>query len=211
MATAKIKVLLVDDHPVVRTGFRYLLEKQNGFHVDEVGSAEDAYTSYASLQPDVVILDISMPGMGGLEGIKRLRARDASACILVLSMYDDLGFVTRARKMGAMGYLSKNGAPEELARAIRSVLAGKEYYSADIAAELENQHHSVCEVQGLSTREFQVFRLLAEGRTAQAIADDLNLSPKTVNNHRTHIMEKLGLKNASELTRFAIRQGVIKA
>ncbi len=211
MNDRRIKVLLVDDHPVVRTGFRYLLENQNGFHVDEAGSAEDAYSKYSALIPDVVILDISMPGMGGLEGIRRLRARDEGVRILVLSMYDDLTFVTRAMKMGAMGYLSKNGAPEELGKAILAVMAGKEYFSSDIAGQLDSADGSVTEVHGLSTREFQIFRLLAEGRSAQMIAADLNLSPKTVNNHRAHIMEKLALKNAAELTRFAIREGIIEA
>jgi len=210
--TDNIKILLVDDHPVVRAGFRYLLEKQSGFEVCEAGSAEDAYSLCAEIVPDVVVLDISMPGMGGLECIRRLCARDKNIRILVLSMYDDPSFVTRASKMGAMGYLSKNSAPEELSKAILAVMANKKYISTDISKRARLDHESgTGRLYGLSTREFQIFSLLAEGRSAIAIADSLNISPKTVHNHRSHIMEKLGLSNTSEITRLAIRQGIIDA
>lgn len=212
MSALKIKVLLVDDHAVVRAGFRHLLEKRQDYEISEASSAEEAYAIYDQLSPDVVVLDISMPGMGGIEGLRRLLRKHASARILLLSMYDDPAFVSRAMKMGAMGYISKNSAAESLNEAIVRVITGNRYFSADIDQQMDSDEKDFdSETLGLSTREFEVFRLLAEGRPVAEIAENINLSPKTVSNHRSHVMAKLNLNSTADLVRFAIRQGIVKA
>lgn len=209
----KVRVLLADDHPVVRAGYRYLLEKA-GYLVDEVASAEAAYQFYQQNKPDIVIMDISMPGMGGLEGLRRLLARYPDSRILMLSMYDDHAYVLRTRELGARGYLTKNSAAEELVEVVAKVLRGKTYYLNDTGspdnASLANSANKLA-TYNLSTRQFEIFRMLAEGRSVVDIASDLNISPKTANNHRSHIMAKLQLNNSVELSRFAIRHGIIKA
>ncbi len=211
MTTRKIKVLLVDDHVVVRAGFRYLLEKRREYAVSEASTAEEAYSLYDELSPDVVVLDISMPGMGGIEGLRRLRGKHASARILVLSMHDDPAYVARAIKMGARGYISKNSAAESLDEAIIKIMTGRKYFSPDIDRQLQARDNDFCsKTLGLSSREFEVFRLLAEGRAVSDIARSFNLSPKTVSNHRSHLMDKLNLTSTAELVRFAIRQGIVK-
>lgn len=209
----KARVLLADDHPIVRAGYRYLLEKA-GYLVDEAGSAEAAYQFYQQNNPDIVIMDISMPGMGGLDGLRRLMASYPDARVLMLSMYDDHAYVLRTRELGAKGYLTKNSAAEELVEVVSELLRGKTYY-------LKGMETSGCSGQAngidklatynLSTRQFEIFCMLAEGRSVVDIASDLNISPKTANNHRSHIMAKLQLNNSVELSRFAIRHGVINA
>ena len=212
MSLPKTKILLVDDHAVVRAGFRYLLESQNDIEVSEAASSEEAYRIYENLDPDVVVLDISMPGMGGIEGLRRLRNKYPKSRILLLSMYDDAAFVARAVKMGAMGYITKNSAADSLINAIDEVLAGRCYFSDDIAAQMQDQNKDFdSDTLALSAREFEIFRLLAEGRAVSEIANDLNLSPKTVSNHRSHLMDKLDLKTTAELVHFAIRQGIVSA
>lgn len=210
---SRSKILLVDDHAVVRAGFRYLLEGENGYEIHEVSSAEEACAVYNDLRPDVVVMDMMMPGMGGLEGVRHLRAKDEAACILVLSMRDDAAYVSRALKAGAKGYLTKRSAPEELAKAVQALMRGKLYLGEDVAQMTEEGEGASDEdrVQRLSEREFEVFCLLAEGRTVVEISDDLHLSPKTVSNHRANIMQKLGAKSIVELTRLAIRNGLIDA
>jgi len=204
-------VLLVDDHAVVRASFRYLLENKEGYVVAEADSAEAAFEQYDLLLPDVVVLDISMPGMGGFEGLRRLRHKHKDARVLLLSMYDDSAFVTRAIKMGARGYISKNCAPESLGKAIKAILNGEQYFSDDIAIQMRGREKDQdSETLSLSPREFEVFRLLAEGQAVNEVAANLNLSPKTVSNHRSRLMDKLSLKSTADLVHFAIRQGVIK-
>lgn len=213
MITAqKNKILLVDDHAVVRAGFRQLLEKRQHYTVSEASNAEEAYSLYDEISPDVVVLDISMPGMGGMEGLRRLLRNHAKARVLVLSMYDDPAYVSRAMKMGAKGYVSKNSAAESLDKAIIQIMNGKNYYSPDIEGQMQQTNKDFDSATlGLSKREFEVLRLLAEGRTVGQIADSLALSPKTVSNHRSHLMDKLKLLSTADLVRFAIRQGVINA
>ena len=206
-----IKVLLVDDHAVVRAGFRYQLENRQGYIISEASSAEEAYELYDEIQPDVVVLDISMPGMGGIEGLRRLRSRYDDAQVLVLSMYDDPAFVTRAVKMGARGYICKSSATDSLGAAIEKILRGEQYFSKEILEqETSKENGTDIETLSLSPREFEIFRLLAEGQAVNQIAKNLNLSPKTVSNHRSRLLEKLKLKTTADLVHFAIRQGVIK-
>jgi two-component system invasion response regulator UvrY len=212
MTITREKILLVDDHAVVRAGFRHLLETNSNYVVSEASTAEEAYILYDKLSPDVVVLDISMPGMGGIEGLRRLLNKHANARILLLSMYDDPAYVSRAMKIGARGYISKNSAAESLTYAIGAVMAGKLYFSPDIDQQMLDQEKDYAsETLGLSAREFEVFRHLAEGRSTAEIAHSLNLSPKTVSNHRSHLMNRLKLGSTAELVRFAIRQQIIKA
>ena len=209
----KRKILLVDDHAVVRAGFRHLLEKDNDFDILEVDSAEKACQVYAEFQPHAVVMDLVMPGMGGLEGVRHLHAKDHNAKILVLSMRDDLAYVNRATLAGASGYLTKRCAAEELSKAVNSIMQGHTYLSEDICSNDEGESllSDKEKIKGLSEREFEVFCLLAEGQTVVKISTSLHLSPKTVSNHRTRILSKLQASNIVEITRLAIRVGLLDA
>ncbi|HUI61782.1 MAG TPA: response regulator transcription factor, partial [Steroidobacteraceae bacterium] len=198
------RVLLVDDHAVVRTGFRLLLQSQSDISVvAEAQSGEVACQIYAEVAPDVVVMDIGMPGMGGLEALKRIRARDPAARVLALSAHDDPMHARRALREGALGFLSKRTAPEVLIEAIASVAAGRRYIDPGLAqklalAEIEGAARSPLEQ--LSEREFEVFIRLAGGATVQRIADDLKLSASTIGTHLYNVKQKLGVVNQSELT-----------
>ena len=210
--TTRTKLLLVDDHAIVRAGFRYLLESDADYEIREVNTAEEACRIYSEYQPDAVIMDLLMPGMGGLQGVRHIHAKDNNAKVLVLSMRDDPIYVSQATKAGAQGYVTKRSAPEELTKAVAVLIKGQSYLSADIAkmncsSSKSDQEQLDC----LSEREFEIFCLLAEGHTVVNISEDLHLSPKTVSNHRTHIMHKLHATNIVELTRLAIRNGLIEA
>ena len=210
-----IHVLLVDDHAVVRTGFRLLLQSQPDIKVAaEAPSGEAACQIYAELAPDVVVMDLGMPGMGGLEALRRIRARNPAARVLALSAHDDLMHVRRALREGALGFLSKRSAPEALIEAIATVAAGRRYIDPSLAqklalAEIEGAARSP--IEQLSEREFEVFIRLAGGATVQKIADDLKLSASTIGTHLYNIKQKLGVVNQSELTLLAIRHGLIEA
>jgi two-component system, NarL family, invasion response regulator UvrY len=210
-----IKVLLVDDHAVVRTGFRLLLQSQSDISVvAEAQSGEAACQMYPELLPDVVVMDLGMPGMGGLEALRRIRARDSDARVLALSAHDDPMHARRALREGALGFLSKRSAPEALIEAIAAVAARRRYLDPNIAqklalAEIEGAARSP--IEQLSEREFEVFIRLAGGATVQKIADDLKLSASTIGTHLYNVKQKLGVVNQSELTLLAIRHGLIEA
>jgi two-component system, NarL family, invasion response regulator UvrY len=210
-----IRVLLVDDHAVVRTGFRLLLQSQTDISViAEAPSGEAACQLFAELAPDVVVMDLGMPGMGGLEALRRIRARDAAARILALSAHDDPMHARRALREGALGFLSKRSAPEALIDAIGAIAAGRRYIDPAIAqklalADIEGAARSPLEQ--LSEREFEVFLRLAAGATVQRIAEDLKLSASTIGTHLYNIKQKLGVVNQSELTLLAIRHGLMEA
>ncbi len=210
-----IRVLLVDDHAVVRTGFRLLLQSQSDMSVvAEAPSGEAACQIYAELAPDVVVMDLGMPGMGGLEALRRIRARDAAARVLALSAHDDPMHARRALREGALGFLSKRSAPEALIEAIGAVAARRRYIDPNMAqklalAEIEGAARSP--IEQLSEREFEVFIRLAGGATVQKIADDLKLSASTIGTHLYNIKQKLAVVNQSELTLLAIRHGLIEA
>jgi two-component system, NarL family, invasion response regulator UvrY len=210
-----IQVLLVDDHAVVRTGFRLLLQSQPDINVAaEAHSGEAACQIYAELVPDVVVMDLGMPGMGGLEALRRIRARNPAARVLALSAHDDPMHARRALREGALGFLSKRSAPEALIEAIATVAAGRRYIDPSLAqklalAEIEGAARSP--IEQLSEREFEVFIRLAGGATVQKIADDLKLSASTIGTHLYNIKQKLGVVNQSELTLLAIRHGLIEA
>ncbi len=210
-----IRVLLVDDHAVVRTGFRLLLQSTGEVTViGEAESGEAACTLHAELEPDVVVMDIAMPGMGGLEALRRMRARHPQVRVLTLSAHDDPMHARRSLAEGALGFLSKRSAPEALLQAVTTVASGRRYLDAALAQKLalaEFEGASNSPVERLSEREFEVFVRLAGGATVQRIAQDLNLSASTVGTHLYNIKQKLGVQNQSELTLIAIRHKLIEA
>ena len=210
-----IRVLLVDDHAVVRTGFRLLLQSHAELSVaGEADSGELACQRYLELSPDVVVMDLAMPGMGGLEALRRIRARHPQARVLALSAHDDVMHARRALREGALGFLSKRSAPEALIEAVSAVGAGRRYLDAGLAQKLalaDIEGGTLSPVERLSEREFEVFIRLARGATVQRIADDLKLSASTVGTHLYNIKQKLGASNQSELTLLAIRHGLIEA
>ena len=214
MIFSNITVLLVDDHELVRAGFRRLLEDGDGIKsVLEANSGEQAITEYRQSHPDVVVMDLSMPGIGGLGAIEKIIAYDPKAKILVLSVYEDSIFTKQAIQTGAKGFIPKRSAPEEMYKALHEVAQGKTYISSTIAQQIAIMKLTGSEniIESLSQREFEIFRLLAEGKTVNDIADIFNLSPKTVGTHHTNIKQKLNVCNSAELARLAIRHGLIDA
>ena len=209
----KINIILVDDHAVVRAGVRRLLEQESFFDViGEAESGEKAYQLFGELNPDVMVMDLSMPGMGGLEAIRRILMRDEKAKILVLSMHEDLSFANQALKLGAKGYLIKNTLGDDLVKAIEAISQGDIFLSDEIAKKIAVSSIDGAQdpIHDLSAREFEIFRLLAEGFDVDAIATTLNISSKTVSNYQTMIKQKLNIHTPVELIRYAIKAGVIK-
>ena len=209
----KTTIILVDDHAVVRAGVRRLLEQQPLFEViGEAESGEKAYQLFGELKPDVMVMDLSMPGMGGLEAIRRILMRYEKAKILVLSMHEDLSFANQALKLGAKGYLTKNTLADDLVKSIETVTQGDVFLSDEIAKKMAMQSISGNQdpAHELSAREFEIFRLLAEGFDIDVIASTLNISSKTVSNYQTMIKQKLNINTPIELIRYAIKVGVIK-
>lgn len=208
-----IKVMLVDDHAVVRMGFRLLLQATPDMEVvAEACSGEEVCQHAQATQADVVVMDLAMPGMGGMEAIKRMRTKFEHLAILALSAHEDISHPTRALQAGARGYLSKRSAPETLIAAIRVVAQGQHYMDAHIAQRMAMQsirgHDSP--VDQLSAREFEVFVQLARGQSVAQISASLTLSASTVGTHLYNIKQKLGLNNQAEMTLLAVRQGVIQ-
>jgi two-component system invasion response regulator UvrY len=211
MSAAAIRIMLVDDHAVVRAGFRRLLEQQlNCQVVAEAADAERAYKLFVEHKPDVVVLDLSMPGLSGMDTIRRIIAREPSARILVFSMHEDASVAERAIQLGARGYVTKSSAPEILASAVAEVAAGKLALSPDITQSLALLKLNGAEnpLNALSAREFEIFRLLAGGYSVVAIAGLLSLSGKTVANYHSLIKQKLGIASDVELVLLAQRQNV---
>jgi len=209
----KVTIVLVDDHAVVRAGVRRLLEQEALFEViGEAESGEKAYQIFGELKPDVMVMDLSMPGMSGLEAIRRILMRHERARILVLTMHEDLSFANQALKLGAKGYLIKNTLGDDLVKSIQTVSRGEVFLSDEIAKKMAMQSISGDQdpIHELSAREFEIFRLLAEGLEIDAIAATLNISSKTVSNYQTMIKQKLNINTPVELIRYAIKAGVIK-
>jgi two-component system invasion response regulator UvrY len=207
-----ISVLLVDDHAVVREGYRRLLERSRDVHVvGEAASAAEAYRIFCEVAPDVVVMDISLPDVSGIEGMRRLLLREPRSRILVFSIHDEAIFANRALKSGAKGYVTKASAPEVLVEAVRTVARGEVFLSADIARTLAL--HGVSggstALEALSTREFEIARLLATGHSVRTIADKLCLNYKTVANHQSNIRQKLGAETAAQLIRIATENGLL--
>ena len=213
MTESTIKIVLVDDHAVVRTGYRLLLENDPGIEViAELESGEQANQQARELNPDVIVMDLSMPGMGGLEAIRRIKAKNPEIKILVFTMHDNVSFVEHAMDAGASGYITKNNAPNILIQAVRQIATGEKYIEPTLENEMNVQHQlgKGSALSNLSHREFQIFCLFAEGLNANDIATDLSLSVKTVANYQTQIKEKLGVSSTTELVKLAIANGIIE-
>jgi two-component system invasion response regulator UvrY len=208
MNAVPIKLMLVDDHAIVRSGFRRLLEQEPQLQiVAEADSGERAYALFVKEMPDVVVMDLSMPGMSGFETIRRIVAREPAARILVFSMHEDPMRAERAIQLGARGYVTKSSAPEVLAKAVVEVAAGKLFLSADIAQAIAQSKLSGEDnpLKQLTAREFEIFRLIVAGHGASEIAGILKLSSKTVANNRTLINQKLRTSGDVELVLLAQR------
>ena len=208
-----IKVLLVDDHELVRTGIRRLLDDTTGIKViSEAETGEEAFDEAKKHKPDVVLMDVNMPGIGGLEATRKLLQIDPSIKIIIVTIHAEEPFPTRLLEAGASGYLTKDCGINEIVKAIRAVVEGERYISADIAQEIalnvmpgSNQSP----FQALSQREMQVMMMVTQGQNVQQISDKLCLSPKTISTYRHRLFEKLNVENDVELTRLAIRHGMI--
>jgi DNA-binding NarL/FixJ family response regulator len=207
----KISVLLVDDHAVVREGYRRLLERDDYLVVvGEAATAAEAIRCDAELKPDVIVLDIALPGVSGIETLRRIIARRPDACVLMFSMYQDGIYASRAINGGARGYLSKASAPDLLVEAVRSVAGGRRYLSPDVELAMNKQSSTANHLaDALSTRELEVLRMLTQGYGVEEIGERLGLSPKTAANHQSSIKQKLGANSALQLILIAQQFGLI--
>jgi len=207
-----ITVVLVDDHAVVREGYRRLLERAGDVRVvGEAASAAEACKVAAQFRPDVVVMDISLPDISGIEGMRRMLARNAGIRVLMFSIHDEPIFPRRAFAAGARGYVTKASAPDILVDAVRTIAAGERFLSPDIAQSLALQGIAgdASELELLSSREFEIARLLALGHTLSEIAGKLSLSVKTIANHQSHIRQKLGAQSATKFMRIATDSGLV--
>ena len=201
----------MDDHAIVREGYRRLLEEEPRIQVvGEAADAAQACQNARALNPDVVVMDIALPRVSGIEATRRMLKDQPQLRILMFSMYDDAIYAARALEAGALGYISKASAPEVLVQAIYAVSRGECYVSADVAANmaLSAAQPGKSELDALTPREFEVLRLLVQGETVRSIGEKLSLSEKTVANHQSAIREKLGARNSAQLARFAARLGL---
>jgi DNA-binding NarL/FixJ family response regulator len=205
-------IMLVDDHAIVREGYRALLQKQPRLQiVAEARDGAEAYRLFKETVPDLVIMDLTMPGLGGIEAIKRIRQRDKAARILVFTMHQNAAYAVQAIKAGAKGYITKCSPPETLIAAVFDVLKGRIALSPDINHELA-QNRVACEpsvIDVLTPREFEILNMLLAEQTTDEIAETLHVSPKTVTNTRYLIKGKLGVNTDIELVRLALRQGLL--
>ena len=207
------RLLMIDDHAVVRRGLRSIIEEElPDIRVAEAGNAQQGLDSLRKEPVDAVVLDIGLPDRNGLEVLKRIHKEWPSLPVLILSIYDEDQYGIRVMRAGASGYLTKASAPENLVSAVRKILNGGRYVSpylaeklaAHVSGEIEEEPH-----QSLSDREYQVFQLIASGRTVSEIADELFLSVKTVSTHRARILQKMDMKNNAELTHYAFTKGLV--
>jgi len=212
-----VRILLADDHTVMRNGLRLLLERQP--HLQVIGEAADGRQAVAlseSANPDVVIMDIAMPNLNGIEAARQIVNRNPRTAIAILSMHSDESYVIRALKAGARAYLLKDSAEADLLAAVRALTEGKSFFSPAISKILVEDYMRQLESRGaedtyelLTNREREILQLLAEGRTNKEVANMLNLSLYTVETHRTHILQKLNLHSVPELILYAVRKGII--
>ena len=214
----KLRILLADDHIVVRTGLRALLERQPNLEV--VGESENGRETVelaASLGPDVVVMDVAMPVLNGIEATKTIVTQCPTTAVVILSMYADESYVMRALKAGARGYLLKDSAAADLISAIQAVSQNKSFFSPKVSRILAEDYVRVLKQKGaadsydlLTSREREILQLLAEGKANKEVATALNISPYTVETHRSHILQKLNLHNPAELILYAVRKGIIR-
>ncbi len=213
----KLRILLADDHIVMRTGLRALLERQPNLEV--VGESENGRETVAlaaSLRPDVVVMDVGMPVLNGIEATQTIVTQNPTVAVVILSMHADESYVMRALKAGARGYLLKDSAAADLIGAIQAISQGKSFFSPKVSRILAEDYVRVLKQKGavdtydlLTSREREILQLLAEGKTNKEMATALNISPYTVETHRGHILQKLNLHNSAELVLYAVRKGII--
>jgi two-component system response regulator NreC len=213
----KLRILLADDHIVMRTGLRALLERQPNLEV--VGESENGRETVAlaaSLRPDVVVMDVGMPVLNGIEATQTIVTQCPAIAVVILSMHADESYVMRALKAGARGYLLKDSAAADLMGAIHAISQGKSFFSPKVSRILAEDYVRVLKQKGavdtydlLTSREREILQLLAEGKTNKGVATALNISPYTVETHRSHILQKLNLHNSAELVLYAVRKGII--
>ena len=211
-----IKVILVDDHAVVRTGYKILLSESNNIKViAETDTGEEAIILAKQYSPDVIVMDISLPGISGVEAIRHIVFQNNDIKVLVFSMHEEVVFVERALQAGATGYMTKSSNPELLPKAIKSVSAGKQFIDDDLKKKMSYEHESQREsntvLSDLSAREFQIFCLLAEGKNTNEISSILDISYKTVANYSSQIKNKLHATTVADIARIAIMHNIIKA
>lgn len=210
-ATA-IRMMLVDDHAVVRAGYRFLLESIEDIQVvAEATSGEQAVEMVAGVAPDIIVMDLAMPGMGGLEAIRRIREQQPRVQVLVFTMHENAAFVEHVLQSGVDGYISKNSSPETLVDAVRQIASGGMFIDAQIAQTLvvRKTRNAGSQFASLSSREFQILCMFAEAYSVDSIARELSLTPKTVSNYLTQIKDKLQVSNTQELMRLAISEGLV--
>ena len=205
-----LTILVVDDHPIVRAGCRQLIQQIPSATVLEAETGEEGYRLFQESQPDMVLLDITLPGVGGLEVLRRIRANREDAKVLMFSMHEDPVFASRAMQSGARGYITKNNAADHLVEAVSKVLDGKIYLSPDMAQQLAmlNIDAGTSALSDLSRRELEILRLLGEGKSMTEFSEVLGISYKTVANNLTQIKSKLDISKTAELMRFAISHGI---
>jgi DNA-binding NarL/FixJ family response regulator len=213
----KLRILLADDHIVMRTGLRALLERQPNLEV--VGESENGRETVAlaaSLKPDVVVMDVGMPVLSGIEATQKIVTQNPAVAVVILSMHADESYVMRALKAGARGYLLKDSAAADLIGAIQAISQGKSFFSPKVSRILAEDYVRVLKQKGtvdtydlLTSREREILQLLAEGKTNKEVAVALNISPYTVETHRSHILQKLDLHNSAEIVLYAVRKGII--
>ena len=212
----RIRILLADDHTVVRDGLRVLLERQ-GFEIaSEASDGIEAVRLAEETRPDIVLMDIAMPLLNGIEATRRIVAKCPKTAVVILSMHYDESYILRSLKAGARGYLVKDSAKSDLVNGIRAVHEGRSFLSPKVSRILQYDHLQHLESKGLddsydllTDREREILQLVAEGRTNKEIANLLNISPYTIDTHRTHILQKLNLHSAPELILYAVRKGII--
>lgn len=212
MSIKKTRILLADDHSVVRSGFRMILSSQTDMEVvGEVSNGREAVEQATLLLPDVVIMDVTMPELNGIEATRRLATAAPKTRVLALSMHKDSVYVREILRAGAVGYLLKDSGEGDLVAAVRAVARGEGYLSSAVSDAVLNDYrkHVTDPIDLLSSREREVLQMIAEGKTNKEIASSLNLSVYTVEAHRGRIMEKLNLHSTGELVRFAVRNGLI--
>jgi len=213
MSRKTIRILIVDDHAIVREGYRALLAKHEGLKVvGEACDAASAYQCYKEMRPDVVIMDISMPGRGGIDAIEHIRELDSHARVLVFTMHSGAAYALQAFRAGAKGYITKSSPPELLVRAVRDIAEGRLAICPEIseALAIDRLQEEKTGLHGLSPREFEIFRMILDAKSTDEIALALNLSRKTVSNYHYAIKSKLGVDSDIELLYLGLRQGLVE-
>jgi DNA-binding NarL/FixJ family response regulator len=207
----RVTVLLVDDHAVVREGYRRLLERHGDIVVvGEAADAAEAHALFCTLAPQIVVMDITLPGLSGIEAMRRMLTHEPATRVLIFSMHEDVIFARRALQAGAFGYVTKASAPGVLVEAVHTVARGKKYLSAAVAQALALRADTLDETatNGLSAREFEVLRQLVRGQSIRDIAQSMGINPKTVSNHQSVIRQKLGAESAVQLLSIAKKMGL---